>query len=86
MSAEYLLEKFHLFLQNLLLFTEKNILSLEGNPLIRLQELVDRTRDLIEYTSNGGDGNQMWQYERESLYDNIVSEYFQIMKELSSTM
>jgi hypothetical protein len=86
MSAEYLLEKFHLFLQNLLLFTEKNIICLEGNPLIRLQELVDRTRDLIEYTSNGGDGNQMWQYERESLYDNIVSEYFQIMKELSSTM
>jgi len=56
------------------------VLRLEGEPLAKLQEVCDQTRNLI------GDGNQMWQIEVELLYDQLVKDYFEIIKELSSKL
>ena len=84
MCAQFLVEKLELFLSNLLFFTEKNALRLEGEPLAKLQDVCDQTKYLIEYTNRGGEGNQMWQIEREILYDHLLQEYFEIIKEISS--
>lgn len=83
MCAQFLVEKLELFLTNLLFFTEKNALRLEGEPLAKLQDVCDQTKNLIEYTKCGAENNQMWQIEREILYDHLLQDYFEIIKEIS---
>jgi hypothetical protein len=84
MTAKHiLLEKFELFLSNLVFLSESNILNLEKEPLLHLKEMCEHTEALIERTEESDDYNQLWSLDHEACYDNLLEEYFKMIKTLA---
>jgi hypothetical protein len=81
MCAELLTAKFELFLSNMIFFIEKNVLHFEDKQLAQLLDLCEQTKDLIHYTNQGWDCNQMWSIKRDCIYHHLVQDFFQIIKD-----
>jgi hypothetical protein len=74
-----LVEKFELFLSNIMFFSQKNILNLEFDRIQRLTEMSELMKSLIVQTEESDDYNQLWSMDFESVYDNLCREYFEII-------
>jgi len=85
MSKDCLLEKYQLFLSSLEFFSETNILNLEEEALLRLKEMCDVTRALIDRTGESDDNNQLWCVDFEDTYERLVKECFEFINTLSLT-
>jgi len=78
-----LLEKFELFYSCLVFICETNVLNLDNNLLCRMKETCQNTKNLISRTKQDDDRYSYWSLEHESAYEDLMNDYFDIIRSIS---
>jgi hypothetical protein len=78
-----LLEKFELFYSCLVFICETNVLNLDNNLLCRMKETCQNTKNLISRTKQDDDRYSYWSLEQESAYEDLMNDYFDIIRSIS---